>query len=165
MRKTSLMPATLMSVNWFSVYKFIFYTATLYRGTKKNSNTLQHKVLITTVLGIHLCWFTTGPLPNTTVDFWRMVWQERSQTIVMVTNLVEGNRIKCHKYWPETGTLSFGPFNVTITGQQILADYTTRHFAVQVKYTTEWGHVQLPSVLLYTIYTFPCSSQRALKIF
>ncbi|CAI8031810.1 Receptor-type tyrosine-protein phosphatase alpha [Geodia barretti] len=74
---------------------------------------------------------TQGPLPNTTVDFWRMVWQERSQSIVMVTNLVEGNRIKCHKYWPETGTLSFGPFNVTITGQQILADYTTREFSVQ----------------------------------
>ena len=77
----------------------------------------------------------TGPLPKTVVDFWRMVWQERSQSIVMVTNLVEGNRIKCHKYWPETGTLSFGPFNVTITGQQILADYTTREFSVQVMHT------------------------------
>ena len=76
--------------------------------------------------------FTTGPLPNTTVDFWRMVWQERSQSIVMLANLVEGNRIKCHKYWPENGTLSFGPFNVTITGQQTLADYTTREFSVQV---------------------------------
>ena len=47
-------------------------------------------------------------------------------------NLVEGDKIKCHKYWPETGTLSFGPFNVTITAQQILADYTTREFSVQV---------------------------------
>ncbi|CAI8037248.1 Receptor-type tyrosine-protein phosphatase delta, partial [Geodia barretti] len=80
---------------------------------------------------------TQGPLPNTTVDFWRMVWQERSQSIVMVTNLVEGNRIKCHKYWPETGTLSFGPFNVTITGQQILADYTTREFSVQLAESSE----------------------------
>ncbi|CAI8010577.1 Receptor-type tyrosine-protein phosphatase alpha [Geodia barretti] len=80
---------------------------------------------------------TQGPLPNTTVDFWRMVWQERSRNIVMVTNLVEGNRIKCHKYWPETGTLSFGPFNVTITGQQILADYTTREFSVQLTESSE----------------------------
>ncbi|CAI8024123.1 Receptor-type tyrosine-protein phosphatase alpha, partial [Geodia barretti] len=99
---------------------------------------------------------TQGPLPNTTVDFWRMVWQERSQTIVMVTNLVEGNRIKCHKYWPETGTLSFGPFNVTITGQQTLADYTTRHFAVQLTespgdiltvtqfHFTEWPEYRVP---------------------
>ncbi|CAI8024114.1 Receptor-type tyrosine-protein phosphatase alpha [Geodia barretti] len=85
-----------------------------------------------------------------------MVWQERSQTIVMVTNLVEGNRIKCHKYWPETGTLSFGPFNVTITGQQTLADYTTRHFAVQLTespgdiltvtqfHFTEWPEYRVP---------------------
>ncbi|CAI8056628.1 Receptor-type tyrosine-protein phosphatase alpha [Geodia barretti] len=80
---------------------------------------------------------TQGPLPNTTVDFWRMVWQERSRNIVMVTNLVEGNRIKCHKYWPETGTLSFGPFNVTIIGQQILADYTTREFSVQLTESSE----------------------------
>ena len=74
----------------------------------------------------------TGPLPKTTVDFWRMVWQERCQTVVMLANLVEGDKIKCHKYWPETGTQSFGPFNVTITGQQILADYTTREFTVEV---------------------------------
>ena len=78
----------------------------------------------------------TGPLPKTT-DFWRMVWQERSQTIVMLANVVEGGYVKCHKYWPETGTQSFGPFNVTITGQQILADYTTREFSVQVLYTLQ----------------------------
>ena len=73
-----------------------------------------------------------GPLRKTTVDFWKMVWQERCQTIVMLANLVEEDKIKCHKYWPETGTQSFGPFNVTITGQQILADYTTREFTVEV---------------------------------
>ena len=76
--------------------------------------------------------FSIGPLHRTAVDFWRVVWQERSQTIVVLANLVEGDKIECHKYWPETGTLSFGPFNVTITAQQILADYTTREFSVQV---------------------------------
>ena len=60
------------------------------------------------------------------------MWQERSQTIVMLANLVEACAVKCHKYWPETGTMTFGPFNVTITSQQILADYTTREFSVQV---------------------------------
>ena len=79
---------------------------------------------------VHTCY--VGPLPKTTADFWRMVWQERSRTIVMLANLVEGNNIKCHKYWPDSGTESFGPFNVTITGQQILADYTTRKLSVQV---------------------------------
>ena len=71
-------------------------------------------------------------MSKTTVDFWRMVWQERPHTIVMVTNLEEDNVRKCHQYWPDTGTKSFGPFKVTITGQEMLADYITRHLAVQV---------------------------------
>ena len=75
-----------------------------------------------------------GPLPTTTVDFWRMVWQERPQAIAMVTNLEEASNKKCHQYWPETGTKSFGPFKITITGQEILADYTTQHLSVEVSY-------------------------------
>ena len=50
----------------------------------------------------------------------------------MLANLVEASAVKCHKYWPETGTLCFGPFIVTLIDQQILADYTTREFSVQV---------------------------------
>ena len=73
-----------------------------------------------------------GPLPKTIVDFWRLVWQEKPPTIVMVTNLKEGTKIKCQQYWPESGTKSFGPFEVTISGEQILADYTTRSLLVQV---------------------------------
>lgn len=29
-----------------------------------------------------------GPLPETLADFWRMVWEQRSSTIVMLTRLV-----------------------------------------------------------------------------
>ena len=61
-----------------------------------------------------------------------MVWQEKAPTIVMITNLVEGTKTKCQRYWPESGAQSFGPFQVTITDQQILADYTTRSLLVQV---------------------------------
>ena len=60
------------------------------------------------------------------------MWQEKPYTIVMVTNLEEGNKKKCHQYWPDTGTQSFGPFQVTITDQKILTNYTTRSFIVQV---------------------------------
>ena len=73
-----------------------------------------------------------GPLPYTVVDFWRMVWQERSPTIVMITNLMEDGRTKCHQYWPDTGIMTCGPFNVSIADEQIFAAYTHRSLVLEV---------------------------------
>lgn len=44
-----------------------------------------------------------GPLPNTVCDFWRMVWEQRSSTIVAMTRLEERERNKCEQYWPSSG--------------------------------------------------------------
>ncbi|XP_064386419.1 uncharacterized protein LOC135334961 isoform X2 [Halichondria panicea] len=74
-----------------------------------------------------------GPLPNTLVDFWRMMWQEKPPIIVMLTNLEENNKIKCQQYWPDSGSVSYGPFTVTITDQQVLADYTVRNLLLAMK--------------------------------
>ena len=73
-----------------------------------------------------------GPLPETVVDFWRMVWQERAPSIVMITNLEEGSKPKCQQYWPDSGTERFGPFQVFSPQQQIVANYTIRKLTVQV---------------------------------
>ena len=51
----------------------------------------------------------------------------------MVTNLKEGSRIKCQQYWPESGKEDFGPFQVTITDEQVFADYTIRTLSVTVR--------------------------------
>ena len=76
---------------------------------------------------------STGPLSKTVVDFWRMVWQEHVHTVVMVTNIKENNKAKCHQYWPNTeDTVSFGPFTVTLSEQQMFADYTIRLLQLQV---------------------------------
>ena len=78
---------------------------------------------------LHLC---AGPKPRLLIDFWRLVWQERPPTIVMVTNLSEGNKKKCEQYWPETGSTTYGPFKVTLTEQEVFTDYTVRTMQVNV---------------------------------
>jgi protein tyrosine phosphatase len=45
---------------------------------------------------------TQGPTKKTMVDFWTMVQQEKCSLIVMLTNLSENGRVKCHQYWPDT---------------------------------------------------------------
>ncbi|XP_022779941.1 tyrosine-protein phosphatase non-receptor type 13-like isoform X3 [Stylophora pistillata] len=43
-----------------------------------------------------------GPLPNTTEDFWQMIWEQEVIVIAMVTLEIEGGKVKCHRYWPES---------------------------------------------------------------
>ncbi|XP_058622063.1 protein tyrosine phosphatase receptor type Ma isoform X7 [Onychostoma macrolepis] len=73
---------------------------------------------------------TQGPMQETIYDFWRMVWQENTATIVMVTNLVEVGRVKCCKYWPDD-TEIYRDMKVTLIETQLLSEYVIRTFAVE----------------------------------
>ncbi|XP_062835748.1 receptor-type tyrosine-protein phosphatase F isoform X16 [Anolis carolinensis] len=73
---------------------------------------------------------TQGPLPETLSDFWRMVWEQRTATIVMMTRLEEKSRVKCDQYWPGRGTETYGLIQVTLLDTVELATYTVRTFAL-----------------------------------
>ncbi|VDM27959.1 unnamed protein product [Toxocara canis] len=53
---------------------------------------------------------TQGPMPKSVDDFWHMVVQEESDSIVMLTNTIEKGFNKCEQYWPndQGQTLTFG---------------------------------------------------------
>ncbi|XP_011376067.1 tyrosine-protein phosphatase non-receptor type 5 isoform X3 [Pteropus vampyrus] len=67
---------------------------------------------------------TQGPIVSTVGDFWRMVWQEHTPIIVMITNIEEMNE-KCTEYWPEEQVVYDG---VEITVQKVIhtEDYRLR---------------------------------------
>ncbi|XP_072296813.1 receptor-type tyrosine-protein phosphatase mu-like isoform X3 [Eucyclogobius newberryi] len=73
---------------------------------------------------------TQGPMQETVFDFWRMVWQENTAAIVMVTNLVEVGRVKCCKYWPDD-TEIYRDVKVTLIETELLSEYVIRTFAVE----------------------------------
>nr|XP_047123425.1 receptor-type tyrosine-protein phosphatase F isoform X5 [Hydra vulgaris] len=73
---------------------------------------------------------TQGPLPETVFDFWRMVWETDSMTIVMLTRLEEKGRVKCAQYWPETGCLSVKDIVITTTEINEFSDHVIRTFHV-----------------------------------
>ncbi|XP_056003190.1 receptor-type tyrosine-protein phosphatase epsilon-like isoform X1 [Ostrea edulis] len=75
-----------------------------------------------------------GPIPATLVDHWRMIWQEGVQYIVMLTNLIEGPKVKCHQYWPSDGhELDVNPFSITLLEEKVYACYVVRKMTVHMK--------------------------------
>ncbi|KAM6147415.1 receptor-type tyrosine-protein phosphatase T isoform 6-T6 [Erethizon dorsatum] len=112
---------------------------------------------------------TQGPMQETVKDFWRMIWQENSASIVMVTNLVEVGRhpaehtvgnatlgraaspgmVKCVRYWPDD-TEVYGDIKVTLIETEPLAEYVIRTFTVQKK-----GYHEIRELRLFHFTSWP----------
>ncbi|XP_048053475.1 protein tyrosine phosphatase receptor type Db isoform X2 [Megalobrama amblycephala] len=81
---------------------------------------------------------TQGPMPDTFSDFWRMVWEQHTANIIMITKLEEKSRMpsyffsknKCDQYWPSRGTETYGLMQVSLLDTVELATYCVRTFAL-----------------------------------
>ncbi|PNI15028.1 PTPRH isoform 5 [Pan troglodytes] len=70
---------------------------------------------------------TQGPLPQTVGDFWRLVWEQQSHTLVMLTNCMEAGRVKCEHYWPlDSQPCTHGHLRVTLVGEEVMENWTVR---------------------------------------
>ncbi|XP_019898972.1 receptor-type tyrosine-protein phosphatase delta isoform X28 [Esox lucius] len=85
---------------------------------------------------------TQGALPETFGDFWRMIWEQRSANIVMMTKLEERSRVKCDQYWPTRGTETYGLIQVTLLDTVELATYCVRTFALYKNGSSEKREVR-----------------------
>ncbi|XP_058886214.1 receptor-type tyrosine-protein phosphatase S-like isoform X23 [Acipenser ruthenus] len=85
---------------------------------------------------------TQGPLPETFGDFWRMIWEQRSANVVMMTKLEERSRVKCDQYWPTRGTETYGLIQVTLLDTVELATYCVRTFALYKNGSSEKREVR-----------------------
>ena len=55
-----------------------------------------------------------GPMPNTIGDFWRMIWEHRLSTVVMLTKVTEGGKVLLlYTEVVETVTFDTTKFRVT----------------------------------------------------
>ncbi|XP_047197839.1 receptor-type tyrosine-protein phosphatase S-like isoform X6 [Hippoglossus stenolepis] len=85
---------------------------------------------------------TQGPLGETFGDFWRMVWEQRAASVVMMTRLEEKSRIKCDQYWPSRGTDTHGMIQVTLLDTMELATFCVRTLSLHKSGSSERREVR-----------------------
>ncbi|XP_055382122.1 tyrosine-protein phosphatase non-receptor type 4 isoform X2 [Condylostylus longicornis] len=100
-----------------------------------------------------------GPLSTTTTDFWRMVQQESSHLVVMLTTVMEAGRQKCHQYWPGSGDeLDMGDgFSVKCLSEQPdeTGSFVFREFILSDKKTGEKRSIQHMQYLAWPDHCVP----------
>ncbi|XP_051959846.1 tyrosine-protein phosphatase non-receptor type 13 isoform X2 [Xyrauchen texanus] len=91
-----------------------------------------------------------GPLPTTLGDFWQMVWEQKSNVIAMMTQEVEGGKVKCQRYWPDTPhspEMVNDHLQITLVKDQHLDNFVIRLIEVKDIQTNE---IQRVTHLNYT---------------
>jgi len=75
---------------------------------------------------------TQGPLDNTIIAFWEMIWESESNAIVMLSALREDGHEHSAQYWPDAdeSPMMFGSFEVHLREERDLHWVIERSFSV-----------------------------------
>ena len=65
-----------------------------------------------------------------------MIWEQNSEIVLMLTNLIENGSIKCQQYWPDEASglpsrATYGAFSVTVVSKQESRSYIRRKLTVR----------------------------------
>uniref|UniRef100_A0A2K5EFS8 Tyrosine-protein phosphatase non-receptor type 13 n=1 Tax=Aotus nancymaae TaxID=37293 RepID=A0A2K5EFS8_AOTNA len=85
-----------------------------------------------------------GPLPTTVGDFWQMIWEQKSTVIAMMTQEVEGEKIKCQRYWPNIlgkTTMVSNRLRLALVRMQQLKGFVVRVMTLEDIQTREVRHI------------------------
>ncbi|XP_052591512.1 tyrosine-protein phosphatase non-receptor type 13 isoform X6 [Peromyscus californicus insignis] len=85
-----------------------------------------------------------GPLPTTVGDFWQMVWEQNSTVIAMMTQEMEGEKVKCQRYWPSilgTTTMANERLRLALLRMQQLKGFVVRVLSLEDIQTGEVRHI------------------------
>ncbi|XP_050183325.1 tyrosine-protein phosphatase non-receptor type 13 isoform X4 [Myiozetetes cayanensis] len=85
-----------------------------------------------------------GPLPTTVADFWQMVWEQNCTVIAMMTQEVEGEKIKCQRYWPDVlnkTTMINDKLRLALVRHQQLKGFIIRVLELEEIQTGEVRHI------------------------
>ncbi|XP_036194708.1 tyrosine-protein phosphatase non-receptor type 13 isoform X14 [Myotis myotis] len=85
-----------------------------------------------------------GPLPTTVGDFWQMIWEQKSTVIAMMTQEVEGEKVKCQRYWPNIlgkTTMVSNRLRLALVKMQPLKGFVVRAMTLEDIQTREVRHI------------------------
>ncbi|XP_037934545.1 tyrosine-protein phosphatase non-receptor type 9 isoform X2 [Teleopsis dalmanni] len=108
---------------------------------------------------------TQGPLPKTSQDFWRMVWEQHCLVIVMTTRVMERGRVKCGQYWEptENSSLEFGNFHVRTISIESNEEYTLSSLELKNIKTEEVRNISHWQFTSWPDYGVPSSAMAMLN--
>ncbi|VDM39988.1 unnamed protein product [Toxocara canis] len=107
---------------------------------------------------------TQSPLPNTTADFWQMIWEQGAVLIVNLTDEEDNREHRCTCYWPESGSQLHGVFEIHLVSEHIWSeDYLVRSFYLKNLRTNETRTITQFHYLTWPYQGVPSSTKALLE--